>query len=65
MQEIQSLSWEDLLEEEMAVFLPGECHGQRSPAGSSPRGRKESDMTERLNDCNDRRVVVLCLFTVL
>ena len=30
------------------VFLPGEFHGQRSLAGSSPKGRKESDMTERL-----------------
>ena len=28
------------------VFLPGEFHGQRSPAGYSPRGCKESDMTE-------------------
>ena len=30
------------------VFLPGESHGQRSLAGSSPWGRKESDTTERL-----------------
>ena len=29
-------------------FLPGESHGQRSLAGHSPRGRKESDTTERL-----------------
>ena len=28
------------------VFLPVESHGQRSMAGYSPRGRKESDMTE-------------------
>ena len=28
------------------MFLPGETHGQRSPAGNSPRGHKESDMTE-------------------
>ena len=28
------------------VFLPGEFHGQRSPAGYSPWGRKESDTTE-------------------
>ena len=27
------------------VFLPGEAHGQRSLAGYSPWGRKESDMT--------------------
>ena len=30
------------------VFLPGEYHGQRSLAGYSPQGRKESDITERL-----------------
>ena len=28
------------------VFLPGESHGQRSPAGYSPWGRKESDTSE-------------------
>ena len=39
----------DPLKEEMQptpVFLPGECHGQRSLAGYSPWGQKESDMTE-------------------
>ena len=30
------------------VFLPGEFHGQRSLAGYSPWGRKESDTTEQL-----------------
>ena len=30
------------------VFLPGEFPGQRSLAGSSPKGHKESDMTKRL-----------------
>ena len=30
------------------VFLPGEFHGQRSLAGCSPWGPKESDVTERL-----------------
>ena len=29
-----------------AVFLPGESHGQRSLAGYSPWGSKESDTTE-------------------
>ena len=28
------------------VFLPGEAHGQRSLAGYSPQGHKESDTTE-------------------
>ena len=31
------------------VLLPGESHGQRSLVDYSPRGRKESDMTERLH----------------
>ena len=31
------------------VFLPGESHGRRSLVGYSPRGHKESDMTERLH----------------
>ena len=30
------------------IFLLGEFHGQRSPAGYSPWGRKELDMTEWL-----------------
>ena len=30
------------------IFLPGESHEQRSPAGYSPWGRKESDMTEAI-----------------
>ena len=31
------------------VFLPGKSHGQRSLAGYSPQGHKESDMTEQLS----------------
>ena len=31
------------------VFLPGKLHGQRSLAGYSPWGHKESDMNEQLN----------------
>ena len=30
------------------VFLPGEFHGQKSPAGYSPSGCKALDMTEQL-----------------
>ena len=33
------------------VFLPGKSHGQRSLAGYSPWGRKESDMTEPVPAC--------------
>ena len=28
------------------ILLPGKSHGQRNPAGYSPQGRTESDMTE-------------------
>ena len=31
------------------VFLPGESHGQRSLAGSSPWSGKELDMTEQVS----------------
>ena len=30
-----------------SVFVPGEFHGQRTLAGYSPRGCKESDLTEQ------------------
>ena len=52
MQETQvlPLGQEDPLEKEMAtplqLFLPGEFHGQRSLAGYSSWGCKESDITE-------------------
>ena len=42
---VRSLGQEDPLEKEMAttpVFLPGESHGQRSLAGYSPRGHKDT-----------------------
>ena len=32
-----------------SIFLPRESHGQRSPVGYSPRGRKDSDATWQLN----------------
>ena len=31
------------------VFLPGKCHGERSLAGYSPWGHKESDTTKQLS----------------
>ena len=46
--QIPSLDQEDTLEREcqsILVFLPGKFHGQRSLVGNSPRGYKESDMT--------------------
>ena len=47
--QVQSLSWEDPLEEDTAttpVFLTGESHGQRSLVGYGPQVPKELDMTE-------------------
>ena len=46
---VGSRGWEDPLEVEMAthtVSLPGKSHGQRSLAGYTPWGRKESDRTK-------------------
>ena len=36
------------------VFLPGEFHGQKSLAGHSPWGQKESDITERLSTAQQK-----------
>ena len=47
--QVQSLGREDPLEKEMATLssiLAGECYGQRSLAGYSSWGCKQSDMTE-------------------
>ena len=46
---VRSLGWEDPLEKEMAVLLPGKSHGQRILVGYSPWGCKESDTAERLH----------------
>ena len=48
--QVQSLGQEEPLEKGLAThssILPGEFHGQRSPADYRPWGHKESDMTER------------------
>ena len=48
---IPSLGGEDPLEKGMAshpVFLPAEFHGQKSLAGYSPRGHKESHTAKGL-----------------
>ena len=49
---VQSLGWEDLLEKEMAThssILAWKIPWMEEPGGLySPKGRKESDMTERL-----------------
>ena len=50
---VQSLAWEDPLEEgawqPTPVFLPGKSYGQRSLVGCSPWGHKELDMTQQLS----------------
>ena len=54
--QIQSLVLEDLLEEVMAThssILAGNSPGQRNLARYSPKGRKELNMTERLNTHTD------------
>ena len=51
--QVRSLGQEDPLEEDLATtpgFLNGESRGQRSLAGYSPWGCKESDTTEHNNN---------------
>ena len=51
---VQSLGQKDPLEKAMAIpssILAWKSHGQRSLAGYSPWGHKESDTTERLTLC--------------
>ena len=49
---LQSLGWEDPWKRERLptpVFWPGEFHGQRSLEDYSPRGCKETDVSEQLS----------------
>ena len=62
---VPPLGWEDPLDEGMATplqysFLEN-LHGQRSLAGYSPRGPKESDMTEH----STAQHVALCFFSFI
>ena len=48
--QVQSLCWEDPLEEEIVThysILAWEIHGQRSLVGYSPWGRKKLDVTKQ------------------
>ena len=47
------------------VFFPGESHGQRSLVGCNPRGRKESDTTERLHFVYIYQILLLLLLLLL
>ena len=63
--QVQSLGWEDPLErawQPTPVFFPGESHGQRSLAGYSPWGQKES--TESLHDWSDLARLHSCISKV-
>ena len=71
---VQSPGWNDTLEEEMTVFLPGESHGQRNLVGYSSQGRKQSDMTVIEHICTNlkqkethrfREWTYDCLYTIL
>ena len=62
---VQTLGWENTLEEHKQptpVFLPGESHGQRSPAGCIPYGGKELDTTEATEHTHEQTVLkpVVC-----
>ena len=48
--QVQSLGWEDPWRRKWQptpVFVPAEFHRQRGLVGYSPRGCRESDMTEQ------------------
>ena len=68
---VQSLGQEDPLEEEMTIhssyFLPGEVHRQRSLAGYTPWGRKESDTTNDTRNVrkNSQKHSVMHNFNIL
>ena len=50
-----------------SVSLPGAFHGQRSPAGYSPWGHKESDRTERLTHTHRHthlKLIQHCISTI-
>ena len=57
------LGQKDSLEKEWQptpIFLPGESHGQRSLAGYSPWGCKESDTTEQLTHTVRYSSIIIC-----
>ena len=47
------------------VFLPGELHGQRSRAGYSPWGQKESETTEQLTHTHTDKKLTTTGFSAL
>ena len=67
---VQFLGWEDPLDrkwQSTPALLPGKPHERRSLMGYSPRGREESDTTERLHfhpQCNRSVLFVSLLGSV-
>ena len=62
--QVRSLHQEDALEKEMAThssIIAWKSHRQRSPAGYSPWGCKESDMTKRLHSLTHMSYQLLLL----
>ena len=52
--QVQSLGWEDFLEEEMAhtpVFLPGDSHGQQACRATFHRVAKSQTRLKQLSIC--------------
>ena len=65
---VRSLSREDPLQykrQPTPVFLPGKSHGQRSLAGCSPWGCKESDTSEQLSTTSWHRNPMLPFLSVI
>ena len=64
---VQSLGWEDPLEEGLATHssvLAWRIHGQRSLVGYSPWGHKESDTTEATEHKGMDQYRLRCIFGV-
>ena len=58
--QVQSLSWEDSLEKEMATHSQYSCQENpmdREATGYSPQSHKQSDTTQQLNNKNSLAVV--------
>ena len=60
---VQSLRWEDSTGggngNPLQYFCLENLHGQRSLAGYSPRGHKESDMTEQLSTAHRNEILTV------
>ena len=56
---VRKISWRRKWQP-ISVFLPGESHGQRSLVGYSPWGRKESDMTEGIEQRHEKSIWRKC-----